>query len=210
MSKSLGNVIDPFELVKKYGTDPLRYYLLSEIVPTEDGDFSYEKFEKRYNADLAGGIGNLVARTIAMAIKLNPKSNLPASAMPKALQAGTLNSKWFGHAHHPELAEGQIQNSNLKKEIAKVNKSCKKNLDDFKFNKALKSIWELISFCDKYINEQKPWEGNKNALQVVSDILFALSEIATLLLPFLPDTSDKIKKAIKETRAEILFPRYEI
>jgi methionyl-tRNA synthetase len=62
MSKSLGNVIDPFEYVEKYGTDALRYYLLAKISPTEDGDFTKEKFEETYNSDLANGIGNLVAR----------------------------------------------------------------------------------------------------------------------------------------------------
>jgi len=62
MSKSVGNVVDPFELVKKYGTDPVRYYLLREIASAQDGDFTYEKFEERYNGDLANGLGNLVAR----------------------------------------------------------------------------------------------------------------------------------------------------
>ncbi len=60
MSKSLGNVVDPFELVKKYGADAVRYFLLREIPSTEDGDFTYEKFEQRYNSDLASGIGNLL------------------------------------------------------------------------------------------------------------------------------------------------------
>ncbi len=67
MSKSLGNVVSPFDIVEKYGTDPLRYYLLREISSTEDGDFSYEKFEDRYNADLAKGLGNLVSRITVMA-----------------------------------------------------------------------------------------------------------------------------------------------
>jgi len=67
MSKSLGNVVDPFELVKKYGTDAVRYFLLREITPTEDGDFTIEKFEQRYNSDLAGGVGNLVARMLGIA-----------------------------------------------------------------------------------------------------------------------------------------------
>jgi methionyl-tRNA synthetase len=63
MSKSLGNVINPLDLVEKYGTDPVRYYLLSGLRTFDDGDFSYEKFELKYNADLANGLGNLVART---------------------------------------------------------------------------------------------------------------------------------------------------
>ncbi len=62
MSKSLGNVIDPYEIVDRYGADPVRYYLLSEMAPFEDGDYSEEKFRLRYNADLANGLGNLVAR----------------------------------------------------------------------------------------------------------------------------------------------------
>ena len=178
MSKSLGNVIDPFELVKKYGVDAVRYYLLREITPTEDGDFTIEKFQQRYNADLAGGIGNLLARTVVMANKLNSKSE-------------TLNSK-------------QIQ-----KETEKTKKDVEKYLEEFKFNDSLKSIWELISFCDKYINEEKPWEGKENAPQVVSDVLFALSEISDLLLPFLPETSQKIKTAVETKTSEILFPRLE-
>ena len=175
MSKSLGNIVNPFELVKKYGTDALRYYLLREILPTEDGDFTYEKFEQRYNADLAGGIGNLLSRTVVLAQKTGFKKM---------------------------SAIGQI------KKVAKKNsKECKKFLEEFKFNEALKSIWEIISFCDKYINENKPWEGGKNASQVISDVLFALQNIADLLAPFLPETSEKIKKVIKSQKSEILFPR---
>lgn len=66
MSKTVGNVIDPFELFKKYGTDAVRYYLLKAIPSSEDGDFSYEKFEKIYNGDLANGLGNLIARVTTL------------------------------------------------------------------------------------------------------------------------------------------------
>ncbi len=69
MSKSLGNVINPFELVEKYGSDAVRYFLLREMSPLEDGDFTYEKFEKRYNDDLASGLGNLFARVLSLAEK---------------------------------------------------------------------------------------------------------------------------------------------
>lgn len=67
ISKSLGNVINPFDLIKKYGADAVRYYLLKEIHPFKDGDFSYQRFEEIYNADLANGLGNLVQRTAKLA-----------------------------------------------------------------------------------------------------------------------------------------------
>ncbi len=69
ISKTVGNVIDPKELVQKYGTDAVRYYLLKEISPFEDGDFSYEKFEQVYNSDLANGLGNFSARTLTLCEK---------------------------------------------------------------------------------------------------------------------------------------------
>ena len=202
MSKSLGNVIDPFELVEKYGTDAVRYYLLREIPSTEDGDFTYEKFEERYNADLASGVGNLVARVLTMAENINPKSQIP-------------NPK-------------QIQNPKFKTLIKEVREKYKNALDNFKFNEALKTIWDLISFCDGYIERERPWEI-KNLLRskpevllrgqkVISDLLIVLAIIAEMLQPFLPGTSQKIFQQLgvkpdkkpwrfKIKKAKPLFPR---
>jgi len=188
MSKSLGNVIDPFELVEKYGTDPVRYFLLREIPPTEDGDFTSEKFEGRYNADLASGLGNLVARTITMAG--NYKSQIP-------------NSKPRRKASFPRGR--QITNSKLQTEIKKTQKKWKRALEEFKFNEALMSVWDLISLCDKYIEKERPWEGNKE--EVIADLLLALNEIAELLKPFLPETSEKMLEQIKSKKNKPLFPR---
>ncbi len=179
ISKSLGNTINPFELVKKYGTDAVRYYLLREITPTEDGDFTYEKFEQRYNSDLASGLGNLLARTVTLATKF------------KVIK----------------LSSYQVENKELEGAVDKIKQDCKTFTEAFKFNEALRSIWELISFCDKYINEEKPWEGGAAAPQVISDVLFALENISDLLLPFLPETAEKIKKAVETKKSEQLFPR---
>ncbi len=173
MSKSLGNVIDPFKLVEKYGTDAVRYYLLREIPSTEDGDFTYEKFEQRYNSDLADGIGNLVARVQKLAEIFN-------------LQFSISN---------------KFSNPDFQKIINKTQKNYRKALDEFKFNETLKSIWELISFCDKYIEEKKPWQSKDK--KVISDLLVVLDNIAGLLEPFLPETSEKIKKRTTKP----LFPR---
>jgi methionyl-tRNA synthetase len=173
MSKSLGNVVDPFELVKKYGTDAVRYYLLREIPSAEDGDFAIEKFEQRYNADLAGGIGNLVARVLGIAKELNIKESRPTKI--------------------------------VKEKVEEVSKKYILNIENFKFNEALSSVWELVSFSDKYINEEKLWQ-TKNP-EVINDLFFIIKEIGALLSPCLPKTSEKIKKAITEKKAETLFPR---
>jgi len=181
MSKSLGNVIDPFELVKKYGTDAVRYFLLREIPPTEDGDFTYEKFEARYNSDLVKGLGNLVARVITLVEKSKIKNS---------------NFKI---------------NPKFKIQIDKTQKEYKKALNEFKFNEALISIWELISFCDKYIEKEKPWEllkiKNLKLKIIIYNLLFSLDNIAKLLQPFLPETSEEILKQLKTKKSEILFPR---
>jgi methionyl-tRNA synthetase len=174
MSKSLGNVINPFDLVQKYGTDAVRYYLLRELHPTEDSDFTYEKFEKRYNADLAGGIGNLVARTLGIA-------------------------KGSG--------ETKLSDTKLKKLIAQSKKNCQKAIEEFKFNDALASVWEIIAFCDKYINEEKLWETRRPT--VINDLFFAIKEIGVLLTSFLPETSKKILEQIETQESKPLFPRLQ-
>jgi len=179
MSKSLGNVIDPFELNEKYGTDPVRYFLLREILPFEDGDFTYEKFEARYNSDLASGLGNLVARVITMANKVKNKK--------LSLQVKTRGS--------------------INREIKTTWRNYKKALDDFKFNEALIEIWKLISFCDKYIEKERPWEDTQNKLSIISDLLNALDNISEMLQPFMPQTSVEITKQLKSKKSKVLFPR---
>jgi len=172
ISKSLGNVVDPFVLIKKYGADAVRYFLLREIPSTEDGDYTEEKFIERYNGDLASGLGNLVARVITLA-KIS-------------------NSKF--------LISKKISISNFQERY-------KKALEEFKFNEALNIVWELISFCDKYIEKERLWESKDE--KVIGELLFVLKNIADLLKPFLPETSDKILKQLKTKKSEPLFPRFK-
>ncbi len=181
MSKSLGNVVDPFDLVEKYGTDAVRYYFLSEVSPTEDGDFSHQKFKEKYNADLAGGIGNLVSRIITLADKnkviLEKETDL------------------------------SLQRKDLKKEVEKAEKARKKAMEEFKFNKAVFSIWTLIGFCDKLIEKEKPWQKSEKQKETIFNLLLALKEIARLVYPFIPETSLKISNQIKKNKSEPLFKR---
>ncbi|MBU2082222.1 class I tRNA ligase family protein, partial [Patescibacteria group bacterium] len=176
ISKTIGNVVDPFKVAAKYGTDALRYYLLREIPSGEDGDFTYEKFEERYSADLAKGVGNLTARilTLAQKGKIKPLKNKFAS------------------------------------EIAKIKKDSAQSVSEFKFNEALEKIWRLIALGDKYINAQKPWtleSNSKKFKEIIGHLLFLLLGVGELLIPFMPETADKIAKHVAKSKSTVLFPQ---
>lgn len=186
MSKSIGNVIDPFELVEKYGTDPVRYFLLSEFKTTGDGDFSYNKFENKYNAELSSGLGNLISRTFT----LIEKKNL--------------------------IGEKINISEEFKKEINEYVFKCDKHLDSFEFNEAINIIWDLERFLDKYIEETKPWEiiEKEELIKIFSKLIFAIRKIGEMLDPFMPETSKKIlsilgdkENEINSVNKETLFPR---
>lgn len=107
MSKTLGNVVDPFALVKKYGADAVRYYLLREIPPTDDGDFSIGRFEARYAADLANGLGNFAARTAALAARAGiAPAGVPEDAVVHAVTKAreTVRLKMGEYALHEAIA----------------------------------------------------------------------------------------------------------
>lgn len=183
MSKSLGNVVDPFEIVEKYGTDSLRYWLGREMTPFEDGDFTMEKFKERYQADLANGLGNFTARVQTLAEKL-----------------GAIALERVGVESEIEIA--------IQKTRAEVNA----RLGGYRFNEALAAIWHLLSFGDEYVNRTKPWETNDP--RAIYNLIVILDNLAALLAPFLPETSEKIAKsicndgrAVVVRRSGVLFPR---
>ncbi len=168
MSKSLGNVVNPFDLVKEYGTDALRYYLLREIPPFDDGDFSISRFKEVYNADLANGLGNLVARVAKLC---------------ETTDFTEMGSK-TGTAEHVLTDETYA-----------------KALSEYKFNDALAFIWRKITKVDQFINEEKPWELLKTdpgrCKSVLAHCVDQIQEMAILLQPFMPATSNKITKQFK-------------
>lgn len=190
MSKSLGNVISPNDLVKTYGSDAVRYYFLREISPFDDGDFSKKRFIERYNSDLANGLGNFFSRVLSLAERFGTIENNPSSI---------------------ELeVENQIKNTH---------KKVGEELDGFKFNSALASIWELIAFGDSYVNEKKPWEKDKTDVEkekTILNLLFILNAVSVFISPFIPNTSEIISKSVNFTKKELkikspkkLFPRIE-
>lgn len=181
MSKTLGNVADPLEFIKKYGTDALRYYLLREISPFQDGDFSEEKLIQAYNSDLANGLGNLVARVA----KLCENANFQKTKTP----------------------ENQ-------KHVSNFDEDYKKALEEYRFNDGLSIIWGKITRLDKFINDEKPWEllktSDKRLKSVLEHGVDQIQEIAVLLAPFLPETSEKILKQFEVSQIKShppLFPR---
>lgn len=171
MSKTLGNVVDPMEYVKKYGTDALRYYLLAKIHPFEDSDFTREKFEEVYQADLANGLGNLVARVAAMAV-------------------------------------GQTF---VKSDRAGISDKVSQKLNTYRFDEAMAEIWERIRQADQLISEKKVWEmKGQEKEEVLATLVRSIRQIAVDLVPFLPETAEKIMKQYgseKIVKGEALFPR---
>lgn len=190
ISKSIGNVIRPEEVVDQYGTDAVRYYLLREVSPFEDGDFSHDRFKIRYNADLANGLGNFFARVTNVAKNFGPIKN-----------------------------DFAMMELSFEQKIKSVNEEVDSALAEFRFNDALAQIWELISLGDEYVNEKKPWESSNTPAQnekTLFNLLVLLNAIALLLEPFLPGTSQIIEKhlslkgkTIKAKKGKALFPRLE-
>lgn len=178
ISKSSGNSVDPVELTNKYGVDALRYYLLSEILPFEDSDFSEERLINKYNADLANGLGNLVSRV----------SN---------------------------LLESKDITTDLSLDEAKIMAFFEKEsfLQDYQFNRALKSLWQEISSCNEELNAKAPWKLEREEAAVVLKPLAAkILEIASILQAFLPDVSKKIIEQFSVSqikKGKPLFPRLE-
>ena len=179
MSKTLGNIIDPNGLVNKFGVEATRYLLLSQFPFGQDGDVQESRFIEKYNADLANGLGNLVARVLTLATKNGIKT---AKADKEIL-----------------------------KKVKETGENYEKNMEEFKLYEALEEIWKLIGFCDAYVENTKPWQitDKKKLEQVLSNLLYCISEIADLIAPFLPETSEKIKEQLRTGKSEILFPRLD-
>jgi len=173
MSKSLGNVVDPAQLVKEYGVDPIRYFLLREVPFGVDGDFSRAALVNRINSDLANDLGNLFSRALSMVVKYLD-GVIPAPSDLQAVDKG------------------------LQEVSAKVLPQLAKQMDDLAFNKALDSIWEIVNAGNKYIDETAPWALAKTEKDqprlgtVLYHALEALRIIALLIAAFMPTTAERM------------------
>lgn len=169
MSKTIGNVVDPFEMIKMYGAESLRYFLLREIPSGEDGDFTEEIFMQRINSDLADNLGNLVNRTLVLTEKYS------AGVVPKTDKRSFLAGK----------TEEAINKAN-------------ENLENLKFHHALENIFSLSSEANRYINETEPWKmTDKEKLnEVLYSTLETIRILSVLLYPFMPQTAERIAEQL--------------
>ncbi|MBQ3884564.1 MAG: methionine--tRNA ligase [Ruminococcus sp.] len=213
MSKSLGNVVDPFVLGERYGCDAIRYHILREMALGADSSFSNEIMINRINSDLANGFGNLVSRTVAMA------------------------DKYFGGTLPEERLEADIDKDFISV-VTALRSEVDKYMDETKLKSVLEEIFKVVDRANKYIDETEPWKLGKNEADkprlasVLYNLLEAIRVISTLLSPFMPTTMPKVWEQIGATaedatydnadkfgvlpknvtvhKGEILFPRIDV
>lgn len=167
ISKSLGNVIDPHDLVEQYGLDQVRYFLLREVPFGNDGDFSHQAMVNRMNGELANDLGNLAQRVLSMVAK-----NCDG-AVPQNGQFNADDEKMLGYAMN--LVSG-----------------VRIDIERQAFNEVLEDIWVCIRMANGYVDAQAPWKLRKEDPERMATVLYVLVEsirhIALLLQPFMPDT----------------------
>lgn len=179
MSKSQGNVVDPWAIAEKYGVDAFRYFLLREVPFGLDGDFSREAMEHRINADLANDLGNLESRTLAMLAKYRD-----------------------GVVPDPSLGAEEAPDVELKKKLASTLETLNEAMEATAFHKALIAIWGFVSHVNKYIDSAAPWTMANNPKEaarmdaVLYNACEALRAIAILILPFMPGSGEEILRRL--------------
>ncbi len=173
MSKSLGNVLDPFAVIERFGADALRFYLLREVPFGQDGSVSTASFEQRYDSELANDLGNLASRAIAMIVRYRDGTLTPGEV-------------------EPALAD----------DFAGLPERVAEQLDRAELTLALEEIWQRVRRLNRYVEEQAPWRLAKDEARA-ADLDRALRTLAeglrvvtVLLWPYLPASAEKLLAAL--------------
>ncbi len=171
ISKSLGNVIEPHELVATYGLDQVRYFLLREVPFGQDGDFSHRAMVHRMNADLANDYGNLAQRVLSM-INKNCGAAVPAPGAPDAADTALLEA------------------------AAALPDTTRAHMEVQAFHKALEAIWAVVADANRYVDAQAPWVLKKSEPARMATVLYTLAEslrrLAIVTQPFVPEASARL------------------
>ena len=179
MSKSIGNVTDPLEVIKEYGIDPFRYFLIREMAFGLDANFTEAILVTRINSDLANDLGNLFSRVLSMTVRYF-KGEIQAT--------------------HPEIEKQRTLS--LAPEAAKTIEEFRQAMALYEFHKGVGAVWQYISAMNKYIDTTEPWAlaKDKATLPVLETVLYNLIEglrvVSCLIYPIMPQTSEKMQKAL--------------